>query len=311
MIEKTQISKIGIGTWGIGGFDKRNPQNNDAQQITALTYLFDKGVNFFETTFWYSQGLAAELVAQALENSIKNRDDIFISQAIYPYDVENVQQAEEEVERFGKLFKTDHVDTLLFTMGGIQKYGFDETVGFFKKMLDAGKTRYVSLTNVNLEMLQKFHQVFGDKCFSHELSYCFEVRENEDAGIIGYAEKNGILNVIFQPLRRNKTAAHNWELLVSLAKKYQKTQNQILINWLVTRKFLPLIKSENIEHIDENLAALDFVIDPEDIRQLNEYRIPGYTAPPIDWDRTGIGVPVHTLANIFDEEYQKQVKRLV
>ena len=46
----------------------------------------------------------------------------------------------------------------------------------------------------------------------------------------------------------------------------------------------------------------------EDIKELDDFRVPNYKLPKIDWDRTGEGVPVHQLPNIFDEDYDKLIK---
>ena len=309
MLNPKKLSKLGIGTWGIGGFDKRDPHNNDQRQIEAMTYMFDHGINFFETTIWYSEGWAAQLVAEALSKSNKKREDIFISQAIYPYDLETLSNAHKEVEVFAKRFHTTYVDTVLFTGGGIAKYGLAESIQFFQDNLKKGKTRFVSITNTSLEVLQTMHKAFGSKLFSQEIHFSFEVRDIEDAGLVEYASKNRILNIIYQPLRRNRTAPHNWPLLVELSKKYKKTQNQILIQWLIARGFLPLVKSETIDHIKENLAALDFQLEKEDVERLNRFRVPNYKPPVIDWGRQGSGTPPHMLPNVFDEEYAKQQKK--
>ena len=137
-----------------------------------------------------------------------------------------------------------------------------------------------------------------------ELCYDFEIRENEDLGILGYGLENRIINVPYQPLRRNRTAKRNWPLLKELSQKYGKTQNQIIINWLTARGLHPLVKSETIAHIDENLAALEFKMEKDDLEKLTEFRVPGYQSPGVDWFMKGKkGVFIHALPNIFDENY--------
>jgi len=83
MVNKKDLSKIGIGTWGIGGFADINPDNNDEKQIEALKYMLDSGFNFVEVNLWYSKGKSVELLAEALRRSNKKREDIFICQAVY------------------------------------------------------------------------------------------------------------------------------------------------------------------------------------------------------------------------------------
>lgn len=58
-------------------------------------------------------------------------------------------------------------------------------------------------------------------------------------------------------MRRNRTANRNYPLLVELSNKYNKTQNQVILNWIVKEKGLNvLIKSTNIERINENFEAI-------------------------------------------------------
>ena len=95
MVNKKDLSKIGIGTWGIGGFAEKNPQNDDEKQIKSLAYMLNNGLNFVEANMWYSQGKSAELLATALKNSNKKREDIFICQAVYIKDG-NFENAERE-----------------------------------------------------------------------------------------------------------------------------------------------------------------------------------------------------------------------
>ncbi len=80
------------------------------------------------------------------------------------------------------------------------------------------------------------------------------------------------------------------------------------MNWLVTRGFLPITKSETIEHIDEHLESVNFEMEKEDLEKINKFRAPGWKTPEIDWDRTGEGIVIHNLPNVFDELYDELIK---
>jgi len=309
MVNRQTLSKIGIGGWGIGGFAQKDPNNNDSQQIDALAYQFDKGLNFVEVNFWNSEGQSAELIKQGLMKSSRSRDDIFIEQAIYNYNLPTIKEVNDEFEKCLKTFDTDYIDTLLFPMSSFVQYGFDELVELTQSYLSSGKIHYTSVTNFNLEDLKRHHKIFGDKLFSHELHFSFEIRVNEESGITDYADKNDILNLPYQPLRRNRTALQNWPLLVELAEKYEKTQNQIILNWMIHRGMHPLVKSTSIEHIDDNLGSFEFEMESSDYQELNDFKVPHWTTPDIDWSRTIKGATyVDQLPNIFDDEYQSQEK---
>ncbi len=304
MIDRNSLSRFGIGAWGIGGFAEKEPDNDDEKQIQALVYQFERGMNLTEINFWNSQGRSVELIKQALDRSDVSREDIFIVQAIYNYDNETLDKAREEFRACLELFETDYVDSIEFPLSAVNQYGLDPLIGLVSEFLESGRARYTSVTNFNLEYLKKYHAVFGDKLFSHELHYSFEIRENEDNDVIPYGEEHNIITVPFQALRRNRTAQREWPLLIELAEKYQKTQNQIILNWLTARGFHPLVKSETIEHIDENLAALEFEMEQKDLDRLSNFRPPGYSPPEVDWFmKSEHGVSVHALPNVFDDIY--------
>lgn len=306
MVNKKDLSKIGIGTWGIGGFAERNPKNNDEKQIDALKYTLDKGINYAEICNWYSEGRAAEIFKQALDVSSKKREDIFISLSLYQHRNPTLKDVQIELEKMQKLFSTQTFDAILVTFSGLKVWGINESINLLHSFLEQKFARYISITNSNFDMLKNFKKDFGDNFFAHELSYNFEIRENKDFGIVDYANENNIKNVVWQPIRRNKTLLRNWSLLAELSDKYGKTQNQIILSWLISEGFLPLVKSENINHIDENLEAMTLTLDNDDLKKLNEFRPPNWKSPKIDWDKTGDGISISKLPDIFDEEYNKQ-----
>lgn len=306
MINKQNLSKIGIGTWGIGGFAERNPNNDDKKQVEALIYMLQNGLNYIEINYWTAQGHSFELVKQAIDQSGVKRGDIFLSQSIYAYTAPDLDASKKELEDTLKLFGTDYIDSLALSSGLVEEIGQDNVFTWLKQLVAEKKIRFVNLNNPSIEQLQIVHKTLGQSLFSIEVGYNFEIRENDDSGILGYATKNGILPVIYQPLRRNRTANHNWPLLAELSKKYSKTQNQILLNWIVSLGYLPLTKSESIDHIKEHLDSLSFQIDQSDLDRMTQFRPPNYKKPQVYWGAQGEGVRIDQLSNVFDDDYAKQ-----
>ena len=302
MINKNNLSKIGLGAWGLGGFAERDINNDDEKQIAALVHSLKKGINFIEINFWNSKGKSVELIYEAIKLSKIRREDLFYSLVIYNYYLPTLKDVEKEINQYFELFETDYIDSLEFTMPNFKIYGFEQTVKFVSSYLSKAKARYTSLTNCNLDILKKYHKIFKNKLFSHELHFSFEIRDNEDLGITGYALKHNIMNIIYQPLRRNRTMTRNWPLLVELSEKYEKTQNQIILNWMNWKGFKPLVKSETINHIDENLNSFNLKMERSDYLKIDKFRVPNYKKPNIDWWQEGkFGDKIHMLPNVIDD----------
>ncbi len=309
MILKKDLSKIGIGTWGIGGFAEKNPENDDQKQIDALVYVFQNGLNYLDLNLWYAQGYSVELVREAFKSSGVKRDDLFITQKFYPFSINSIDDAKKELEKLMNLFATNYIDSAEITTTLYDKLKFSGVVEFVKYALQNG-CRYTNITNASLDQLKQYHEEFGDKLFASEVGFNFEIRENVDNGVIPFAEKNDILSVIYQPLRRNRTALRNWPLLIELATKYQMSQNQILLNWISSKGYLPITKAGNVEHVKEAVESLAFKIEQDDIDRLNNFKLDHYKSPKVFYTTEGDGVRIDQLSNVFDEEYDKQQKSL-
>jgi diketogulonate reductase-like aldo/keto reductase len=308
MITKKDLSKIGIGTWGVGGFAEKNPSNDDKKQITAMVHMLQHGMNYIEINIWTSQGHSMELASEAVKQSKVSRENLFLSQAIYFYTAPDLESSKKELETMLQAFSTDYMDSVSLSGAAISAIGKDQVYAWYKELLLSNKVRYINLNNPSLDELKEAKEVFGDKLFSIEIGFNFEIRENETNGIIDYAKANDVLCVIYQPLRRNRTANRKWPLLVELAGKYGKTQNQVLLNWIASKGLLPLTKSETISHIDEHLESTTFEIDQSDLDKLNAFVPPNYKKPQVYWGSKGEGVRIDQLSNVFDDDYDKQTK---
>ncbi len=300
MIQKQNLSKFGIGTWGLGGFATKDPNIDSQKQIDALVYTLKNGINFIECGMWPAEGESVRIMAEALKESGISRDNVFITQTAYTFTATSVEDVAKEVGQLKELFETDYIDAIQVGKSMIDTFGRDEMYTALEGLLDTQQVRYVSFTNGDLATLKDFHGHFGDKVFGQEVCFNFEIRENEKLGILGYASKNDIMNVVYQPLRRSRTAQRNYPLLIELAEKYNKEQNQILFNWISRKGFLPITKSETITHIDQHLGSFDFEISDEDLERLSIHEIEGYISPEIDWNKSGVGVSVDQLSNVFD-----------
>ena len=73
MLDPKDISKIGIGTWGVGGLAERDNTVDEQAQIDGIAYMLDRGLNFVEANMWYSQGYSVEILAKGIEQSSKTR----------------------------------------------------------------------------------------------------------------------------------------------------------------------------------------------------------------------------------------------
>lgn len=302
-----EISKIGIGTYGIGGrahrFVGEVDETSDEQYIEAIKLQLDLGMNFAEISNALAKGKSAQLLSSSIIKSEIKRDDIFLTHSVYPKDIESIHDLIRDVEEIHNVFSTSYFDSTLVTLSLLTKFGENEVLRILSNLLESGKSRFVSLSNSNIQTIQKFKSEFGDRFFAHEAHLSYEIRENQDEGILILCEELGVRNNIWRPLRENKTSKYNWPLLKELSEKYKKSQNQIILNWMITNNWYPMVFSKNIDHIKENFESQNFKIEEEDILRMNNFRVEGYRKPKVDWNKTGDGVSVALLPDLFESNY--------
>lgn len=159
-----------------------------------------------------------------------------------------------------------------------------------------GKIRSIGVSNFTLDMLKEA-SAYGtvdviQPCYNllwryidkDILPYC--VKEN--IGVIPYSTlAQGLLTgrftkdtqitggrakaALFQP-GVYEECLEVTDALIELGKKYDHSATQICINWLVKNPNLtaPIVGGANSEHALDNLKALDFIMEQEDYKKIDE-----------------------------------------
>lgn len=288
MINLKDIFPLGIGTFRIDLTQKEDSMN-------ALIESFKLGQNYIDTSHLYENGKVMSFMGEFIKKV--GRDKFFITTKIEPT-VEKITDIEEQLNRYLEIMDIDYVDCLMLHSVIFTKLPLIDTYKEMNRMIELGKAKSLGLSNSNLEQLKEVNEKYPISIY--EGVYNLECKLNENIGIIEYCKDNNIIFCAYQPLRRNRTANRNYPLLVELSEKYNKTQNQIILKWLIKHKKLNvLIKTTNSSRINENINSLNFTIDMEDYNKLDLFRAEEFDNIVIDWEGKG-GITVDQLANQFE-----------
>jgi len=81
VIGEDKVTAIGMGTWGIGGYETPD-YSNDNESIEALRYGLELGINLIDTAEFYGAGHSEEIVGKAIKEY--ERESIFIITDLLP-----------------------------------------------------------------------------------------------------------------------------------------------------------------------------------------------------------------------------------
>lgn len=288
MINKSDIFELGIGTWKI---DYENIEND----MQSLIHSYNLGQNYLALSMLYNNGEVVRQMKKFIDKV--DRDKLFIATNLEPT-IECKDDIEKQLNEYLQILDIEYVDMFQLHKPSFSKIPLIDVYKEIQRLKLLGKVKYIGISNASLEQLFLINKEVKVDFF--EGIYNLECKIYEDIKVLDYCNKNDIKFLCYQPLRRNRTAKRNFPLLVELASKYNKTQNQIILNWIINeKKMITLIKSTNINRINENKQALDFKMDMEDYERLNNFRSEEFDNVKVDWNDNG-GISIDQLANQFE-----------
>lgn len=299
-MEKKDIFPIAIGSYGLGASRSESWEDNktelviDEKEMQSIIYSYERGQNYIDTSYIYAGGQTMKFISEFIKRVDRNK--LFIAVKIENF-IEKVEDIEEQLDKYLEILGIDYADSILLHTPKASKIPLEDSYNELKRLVRIGKSKHISASNLNIEQLKIIVDELNIDLFSFEGLYNLECKQNEDVGILDYCKKYNILFLNYQPFRRNRTANHNYPLLVELANKYNKTQNQILLNYYIyEKKLVPMTKANKIEHIDLNLEALNFKMEQIDYDKLNKFRCKEFDALEVDWQDNG-GISIYKFAN--------------
>ncbi len=265
--------KIGLGTWKIGGDVVANPDNDDEKDIKAIVYAIEKGITHIDTSESYSGGKSEEIVGKALKRV--NRDDIFIATKVREWNLKYndlIKSCEESLKRL----EIDYID-LYYVHKQNPNIEIKETCDALNYLLDKGLIKEVGLSNVGIKTIEEFNKYLNKKIYAVQNQYNLVCRESQKKKIIDYCTNNNIKFIAWRPITLSYPGVKDkfyksgtYKMLDDIAKKYNKSNVQIAIRWLIEQPNVHIIfKSNNIDHIDEILDTYNFSLEEKDWNELN------------------------------------------
>src|SRR5205085_8385061 len=138
----------------------------------------------------------------------------------------------------------------------------EESLGVIAQAREAGKVRHVGVSNVTVDQIERARAVAPVAAVQNHCS----LAHRDDDDVVDYCAANGIVFVPYFPLRRV-----GGPLLDQIAERHGATANQIALAWLLRRAptTLPIPGTLSVEHLRENVAALDIELSDDDYEALS------------------------------------------
>ncbi|HEY6864641.1 MAG TPA: aldo/keto reductase [Burkholderiales bacterium] len=300
------VSAIGLGA---GSATTNFGERDDQVQIETMQRAVDLGVTFFDTADRYMKGRHERLLGQALKG---RRNQVILATKFGNFDLPDGKKGyngrpayvREACDASLKNLGIDHID-LYYLHRVDPEVPIEETVGAMSRLVEAGKVRYLGLSEVgkSLERACKVHPIAA-----LQTEYSLWARDVE-AEILPECRRLGIGFVPYSPLGRGlltgnvrsleDLAPHDLrrkqprfqpgnleknlkllEPIERIAADHDATQAQVALAWLLAQgdDIVPIPGTKQQKWLEQNVAAVDLALSKPELALLAETFKPGARA---------------------------------
>jgi aryl-alcohol dehydrogenase-like predicted oxidoreductase len=200
------VSRIGLGTWAIGGSEWGTV--SDADAIATCLAIFDHGINLIDTAPIYGHGRSEELIGRAIRQHGRRQDFYLATKAGLEWNDRGVfansdparlrLEFEDSLRRLG----TDYVDLYQIHWPDTT-LPVERAAEVLRGLYDSGRIRAVGVSNFSPEQMDAFAKIVP--LHSNQPPYNLFEREI-DAGTLPYCHSHNIAVLTYSSLCRSLLA---------------------------------------------------------------------------------------------------------
>ena len=296
-----EVSAQGLGCMGMSAW---YGETDEAEAVATIHRALDLGITLLDTADMYgaSFGENEQLVGRAIAD---RRDEVIIATKFANFVREDgtrgvngrPEYVRAAIEASLARLNVDYVD--LYYQHRVDKtVAIEETVGAMAELVEAGKVRYLGLSEASPDTIRRAHAVHPITALQTE--YSLWTRDPEDE-ILATTRELGIGFVAYSPLGRGfltgrfrseddfaaddfrkyqprfkgESFQRNWDLLERMqefAAAKEATPGQIALAWVLAQgdDVVPIPGTKRRTYLEENAAATEIELTKEDLARLDE-----------------------------------------
>ncbi len=195
-------SRIGLGTWAIGGWMWGG--TDEAQSIRTIHEAFDRGVTLFDTAPVYGFGRSEEILGKALSQDNRRSRSVIATKVGLdwregkPFRAASRTRIMKEVEDSLRRLKTDTID-LYQVHWPDPNTPITETAAAMAELYRAGKIRAIGVSNFSPRQMDEFRSVAP----LHAVQPPYNLFERAvETDVLPYSADHGLVSLAYGSLCR-------------------------------------------------------------------------------------------------------------
>jgi len=282
-----QVSAIALGAWQFGRDAWEGIDDNES--IRTIHAALDAGINLIDTALGYGKGYSEQIVGKAVKG---RRDEVLIASKCGAHPEQIKKTVDEALHRL----QTEVIDIYQVHYPS-PRIPIAETIGAMKEIQEAGKIRWIGVSNFSLEQMQQAvgtarietcqppFNVFWRQIDNDVLPFCVE----QEIAVLPYSPlAQGLLAGRFRTRAdipndiraKNKLMAEGVfekclevvKLMEEIAQRHGKTVAQVAINWTANFPGItaPIVGARRPAQVLENVGGVGWRLSEEEMELISE-----------------------------------------
>jgi aryl-alcohol dehydrogenase-like predicted oxidoreductase len=197
-----RISRVGLGTWAIGGWMWGG--TDEEESINAINAAIDRGVNLIDTAPAYGFGRSEEIVGRAIADSGRRSRVLIATKAGLEWKDGKVfrnasrERIRREIGDSLRRLQTDYIDIYQVHWPD-PLVSIEETAETMQTLFDQGKIRAIGVSNFSVAQIERFRRVAK----LHVVQPPYNLFEREiEAELLPYCRQSGLATLTYGALCR-------------------------------------------------------------------------------------------------------------
>ncbi len=266
-----EVHRFGFGAMRITGPGIWGEPNDPAGCRALLQHVVQEGVDLIDTADSYGPEVSENLIAEALcpypeglviatKGGLTRPGPGVWERDCHPKRLRHC--CEESLRRL----RLERID--LYQLHAVDpRVPVEDSIGALAELRDEGKIHQIGVCNVSVEELDRARAIAP--IVSVQNRYNVADRSSED--VLRVCDNNGLGFLPWFPLATGELATKPDAILNEIARHHGATPAQVALAWLLHHSpvTIPIPGTSSIEHFDENLAAVELELDPDELEQLD------------------------------------------
>jgi len=265
-----RVLALGQGTWNMGESAARA-----ADEVRALQHGIDLGMTLIDTAEMYGDGGAEKVVGKAIAG---RRDAVYLVSKVLPFNASRagtVKACEASLKRL----QVERIDLYLLHWRGT--HPFAATIDAMETLIDQGKIGAWGVSNLDLDDMQELlEQDNGHHVQVNQVLYNLS-RRGVEFDLLPFGAEQNIALMAYSPIEQGRILKE--PALAAVAKRHGATPAQVALAWTLRRPgVISIPKASTVQHVQDNRACLDLILDATDFAELDRAFAPPKKRRPLE-----------------------------